>query len=155
MYDPLSNDMFEQTKNSVDIKPVLESICVDASCKGNPGVMEYRVVNYKTKEIIFNSRVFKKGTNIIGEFLAIVHGLWWLKKNNLDWIVYSDCFAAIQWVKNKRVNTGLEPAPDTQETLSAMVKALNMINIDGLDTSKVVKWETDVWGEIPADFGRK
>ncbi|MDE7117855.1 MAG: viroplasmin family protein, partial [Bacteroidaceae bacterium] len=51
-----------------------EAIAVDAACSGNPGKMEYRGVYLRTgKEIFHYGPVW--GTNNIGEFLAIVHGL--------------------------------------------------------------------------------
>lgn len=42
--------------------------------------MEYRGVDTKTRKQIFIQGPFEEGTNNIGEFLAIVHGLALLKK---------------------------------------------------------------------------
>lgn len=42
------------------------------------------------------------GTNNLGEFLAIVHGLAYLKKQNKNIPIYSDSRTAISWVKNKK-----------------------------------------------------
>ena len=55
--------------------PNLYSISVDAASSGNPGKMEYRGVDTQTKKELFKQGPFKEGTNNIGEFLAIVHGL--------------------------------------------------------------------------------
>ena len=64
-------------------------LVVDAACSGNPGPMEYRGVYLLTGQEVFHfGPVY--GTNNIGEFLAIVHGLALLKKKNLDMPVYSD-----------------------------------------------------------------
>ena len=38
-----------------------------------------------------------KGTNNIGEFLAIVHGLALLKQKGFDMPIYSDSVNAISW----------------------------------------------------------
>ena len=62
--------------------PNLESISVDAACSGNPGKMEYRGVLTHNKKQIFIMGPFKKGTNNIGEFLALVHGIALLKSKN-------------------------------------------------------------------------
>ena len=42
--------------------------------------MEYRGVDTKTKKQLFIQGPFEEGTNNIGEFLALVHGLGFLKK---------------------------------------------------------------------------
>ena len=60
---------------SSDELPNLNSISVDAASSGNPGIMEYQGVDTKTKKLLFNHGPFKQGTNNIGEFLALVHGL--------------------------------------------------------------------------------
>ena len=59
--------------------PDYNSISVDAASSGNPGIMEYQGVDTKTKKLLFNHGPFKQGTNNIGEFLALVHGLAELK----------------------------------------------------------------------------
>ena len=75
-----------------------DSICVDAACSGNPGLMEYRGVYTKTKEQIFHQGPFRQGTNNIGEFLALVHGLAFLKREGQDTMsIYSDSMTAIAW----------------------------------------------------------
>lgn len=60
--------------------PILESISVDAACAGNPGLMEYRGVLTHNKQELFKMGPFKNGTNNIGEFLALVHGIAFFKK---------------------------------------------------------------------------
>jgi ribonuclease HI len=69
---------------------IWRSLSVDAACSGNPGPMEYQGVDTRTKEQIFHQK-FPLGTNNIGEFLAIVHGLALLQKQNLpDYPIYTD-----------------------------------------------------------------
>ncbi|WP_302138203.1 viroplasmin family protein, partial [uncultured Parabacteroides sp.] len=79
-------------------KPIWESLCVDAACSGNPGDMEYRGVYPPTMQEIFRIGPLKKGTNNIGEFLALVHGLALLKQKGSDLPIYSDSRNAIGWV---------------------------------------------------------
>ena len=55
--------------------PINESLAVDAACSGNPGDMEYRGVYTATGQEIFHIGPLKEGTNNVGEFLALVHGL--------------------------------------------------------------------------------
>ena len=60
----------------------VEALCVDAACSGNPGWMEYRGVHIPSgKEIFRFGPVY--GTNNIGEFLAIVHGLALMKLHQI------------------------------------------------------------------------
>lgn len=78
----------------------LNCLAVDAACSGNPGPMEYRGVYLLTGQEIFHfGPVY--GTNNIGEFLAIVHGLALLKQKNLNMPIYSDSRNALSWVKQK------------------------------------------------------
>ena len=59
---------------------IWNSIAVDAACSGNPGAMEYRGVDTKTGFEFFRQGPFPQGTNNVGEFLALVHGLAYLKQ---------------------------------------------------------------------------
>lgn len=134
--------------------PVLSSISVDAACSGNPGVLEYRGVYTNTGKEIFHRGPFQLGTTNIGEFLAIVTGLAWLEVNNLDLPLYSDSVNGMKWTKIKKVNTKLERNKDTEELFVLIDKALEWLH-NHSPKNQILKWETALWGEIPADFGRK
>jgi ribonuclease HI len=134
--------------------PNYHSISVDAASSGNPGIMEYRGVDTKTKKQLFIQGPFQEGTNNIGEFLAIVHGLALLKKNNSDKLIYTDSKTAISWVKKKTCNTKLERSTKNETLFELVDRALNWLKTNTY-TTVIVKWETKAWGEIPADFGRK
>ena len=84
---------------------IQESIAVDAACSGNPGLMEYRGVYVKTGEQIFHQGPFEQGTNNIGEFLALVHGMAFLKQKNIHLPIYSDSVNAIKWVNAGKCRT--------------------------------------------------
>ena len=135
-------------------QPNLSSICVDAAVSGNPGKMEYRGVDTKTKKQIFIQGPFEEGTNNIGEFLAIVHGLALLKQKNSDKIIYTDSKTAMSWVKKKICNSKLQRSDKNDELFVLVDRAVKWLKINDYSTT-VVKWETKAWGEIPADFGRK
>lgn len=135
-------------------EPDLYSICVDAASSGNPGTMEYRGVDTQTHKELFRQGPFRQGTNNIGEFLALVHGLAFLKKNNSDRKIYSDSKIAINWVKRKRCNTKLKPNPKNLEMFKLIERAEFWLKNNSYST-QILKWETEAWGEIPADFGRK
>jgi ribonuclease HI len=134
--------------------PTMHSISVDAASSGNPGVMEYQGVDTKTKKRLFKQGPFPEGTNNIGEFLAIVHGLAYLKERKSDRILYTDSRTAISWVRKKRCNTKLQPNAKNKALFNLIERAVCWLKENSYNTP-VVKWETAAWGEIPADFGRK
>jgi len=134
--------------------PDLESLSVDAACSGNPGVLEYRSVYSKTGEEIFRQGPFKEGTNNIGEFLALVHGLAFLKQKDSKLPVYTDSVTAMAWVKAKKAKTKLEKNEKNAVLFDLISRAEAWLKNNEYPT-QIMKWETTVWGEIPADFGRK
>ncbi|MGB0880438.1 MAG: RNase H family protein [Polaribacter sp.] len=135
--------------------PVLESISVDAACSGNPGQLEYRGVLTHNKKQIFIKGPFKKGTNNIGEFLALVHGIALLKnKNKEDIPIYSDSKIAISWVKQKKCKTNIHFDASNKDLLDLIKRAEKWLKENSYKNS-ILKWKTKAWGEIPADFGRK
>ena len=143
-----------KTSASATGQPILESLAVDAACSGNPGNMEYRGVYTATGQEIFHIGPMKEGTNNIGEFLALVHGLALLKQKGLDWPIYSDSRNAISWVKNKKCKTKLARTSVNEPIFDLIERAERWLNAHTY-TTPILKWETSAWGEIPADFGRK
>lgn len=135
-------------------KPINESIAVDAACSGNPGDMEYRGVYTATGQEIFHIGPLKKGTNNVGEFLALVHGLALLQQKGSALPIYSDSRNAIKWVEKKKCKTLLERMPENEPIFDLIERAEKWLETHEY-TTPIYKWETSVWGEIPADFGRK
>lgn len=129
------------------------SLAVDAACSGNPGPMEYRGVHVANKQEIFHFGPMK-GTNNIGEFLALVHGLALLKQKGIDIPIYSDSVNAISWVKQKKCKTKLPRTAETENLFLLIERAEKWLRENTYSTP-ILKWETKEWGEIPADFGRK
>ena len=143
----------------VSISPLPETfgfdcLAVDAACSGNPGDMEYRGVYTATGQEIFRVGPMPKGTNNVGEFLALVHGLALLKQRNCSIPIYSDSRNAISWVKNKKCKTLLERLPENEPIFDLIARAEKWLQ-ENTYTTPIYKWETSAWGEIPADFGRK
>tara|TARA_R110000787_G_scaffold28923_4_gene78761 strand:+ start:39417 stop:40052 length:636 start_codon:yes stop_codon:yes gene_type:complete len=134
--------------------PNLYTISVDAASSGNPGIMEYRGVDTQTKKQLFHQGPFEQGTNNVGEFLALVHGLAFLKQHNSDRKIYSDSKIAIAWVKRKKCNTKLKQNQKNKKVFELVLRAENWLKVNTYKTI-IIKWETKAWGEIPADFGRK
>ncbi len=130
-----------------------ESISVDAACSGNPGMMEYQGVDTKTKAQIFHKQ-FSLGTNNIGEFLALVHALAMFKRAGKDTPIYTDSRTAMAWVRNKKAKTNLKKNTKTAFIHELIGRAETWLR-NNTFSNPILKWDTDNWGEIPADFGRK
>ena len=132
----------------------LPALAVDAACSGNPGKMEFRGVIADTSTQVFHRGPYVGGTNNIGEFLAIVLGLAYLKQKNLPWALYSDSKTAIAWIREKKCKTQIEWTAKNQDLLLAVRAAEKWLH-ENTWTTPIYKWDTEHWGEIPADFGRK
>ena len=134
-------------------KPELDALAVDAACSGNPGSMEYQGVYIASRTQLFHYTA-PLGTNNIGEFLAIVHGLAYLKQHNMQQPIYSDSATAIGWVRGKHCRTKLVLNPETKKLYDIIHRAEAWL-CNNTYTTPILKWDTEHWGEIPADFGRK
>ena len=135
-------------------QPNPDTYCVDASCNGSPGELEYRCVHVGTKREIFRRGPYADGTNNIGEFLAIVHALAQFKKEGITKPIYSDSKIAIGWVERRHCKTKLEKTERNEELFNLIERAENWL-IKSHFENRLIKWETRAWGEIPADYGRK
>ena len=126
---------------------------VDAACSGNPGPMEYRGIDLATGQQVFRfGPVY--GTNNIGEFLAIVHALALMERTGLQKAVYSDSYNAILWVNKGKCKTKLVRDARTERLYGVIARAEHWLATHSW-RNPLIKWETQRWGEVPADFGRK
>jgi ribonuclease HI len=134
--------------------PIAESYSVDASCIGNPGLMEYHGVHTTSHQEIFHQGPFENGTNNIGEFLALVHALSLFKKRSWTYPIYTDSETAMVWVKNKKCKTKL-PQDEKNGAIFELIARAEDWLINNEPINQILKWDTEAWGEIPADYGRK
>ncbi|TAE94203.1 MAG: ribonuclease H [Runella slithyformis] len=135
-------------------QPIADSIAVDAAWNTATGVVEYQGKHIRTGQMIFHQGPFQEGTNNIGEFLAIVHALAYLQKHDSKLPIYSDSKTAIAWVKRKHANTKLILTPANKPLFELLQRAEEWL-VNNRYTTPILKWETEYWGENPADFGRK
>lgn len=141
-------------------RPVCPCIAVDAACAGNPGKMEYQgvFVDFGTqpplKSNLFKSPVFPNATNNIGEFLALVHALALQKKHGWKYPIYSDSVNAQIWVRQKKCKTKLAPNAKNAQLFELVARAEKWLAENAIEVP-ILKWKTEIWGEIPADYGRK
>lgn len=132
-----------------------DAIAVDGACAGVPGPMEYRGVEVATGRELFHFGPLAGGTNNIAEYLALVHALALLDKQG-DHItpVYSDSRTALSWLRNRRSKTTLERTTENGRVFELLERANRWVATHAI-INPVLKWQTEQWGEIPADFGRK
>lgn len=150
----------KETKLGSNAKPALppdfdmNCLAVDAACSGNPGPMEYRGVYLGNGQQVFHYGP-THGTNNIGEFLAIVHALALMKQKGICMPIYSDSRNAINWLKQRKCKTKLERNVKTETVFQLIERAEAWLSNNDYSAIPIRKWETELWGEVPADFGRK
>ena len=133
---------------------VLPSISVDAACNMTTGVMEYRGVDTETEAEFFRMGPYEDCSNNLGEFLAIVHALAHCKKHDIILPIYSDSRTAIAWVRNRHAKTTVERTQKNARVFELIKRAEEWLSTNTY-VNHILKWETEQWGENPADFGRK
>ena len=157
---PVLHLVFYSLSMKIKIPITTNALCVDASCSGNPGPMEYRAVDLKAWKEVFHSPIYPTGTNNIGEFLAIYDGIRHIEKlekkkskKNYE-CIFTDSETAIARMKSKKIKTTLKYTPETKELLTKLQEALTRIKTHDF-TIPIRKRETEIRWEIPADFDRK
>lgn len=132
-----------------------DAIAVDGACAHNPGPMEYRGVRVADGSELFHIGPLDDGTNNVGEYLALVHALALLDKQG-DHLtpIYSDSRTALSWLKNRGHKSKLARTPRNARIFEMLTRADAWVQSHSI-LNPVLKWDTDNWGEIPADFGRK
>ena len=135
----------------IENKKPNKGIAVDAWCEGNPGKGGYKAVNIETNEILF-VRDLEYTTNNIAEFMAIVHSMKWCKDRNIQTTIWSDSMTGLAWVKHKKTKTNIDWSKNPELKKKVIFCENYLISNNVMETKK---WETKLWGEIPADFGQK
>ena len=134
----------------------LDGVAVDGACAGNPGKMEYRCVRVADGVEIFRVGPLEGGTNNIGEYLALIHAAALLKRRGQTRVpIYSDSRTAQAWVRKGHSNTKVEATEANAAVIEMLRRADEWLQANAPIQNPIIKWETEKWGEIPADFGRK
>ena len=133
----------------------LNAIAVDAACSHNPGPVEYQGVIVGTGQKLFHYGPLPGGTNNIGEYLALIHAAALLaQRGDTTTPIYTDSKTALSWVRQRHSKTKLIPDATNARIFSILQRANAWIATHTIP-NPILKWETELWGEIPADFGRK
>ena len=134
--------------------PVVPSISVDGACSGKTRQAEYQGVDTESGTLLFHKGPFMDGTNNIMEFLALVHALALCKQKNIEVPIYTDSVNAMKWVKAKKTGTKLAKTAHNHVLFELIERAEKWLAANTYK-NEILKWQTQAWGEIPADFGRK
>ena len=145
-YD-LALDYVFQEATITDVKRPTSGIAVDAAYSMKKGEGEYQIFDFDTQKMVYNSRIYTDVTVNIMEFLAIVQGLQMFPDKD----IYSDSATAITWIEKKNIQSNAIMTSETQKEIDDAVTYLN----DRLSKPHIIKWNTSVLGDIPADFNRK
>lgn len=133
----------------------LDAIAVDGACDKNPGGnVEYQGVMVGTGQRIFHFGPEAGGSNNIGEYLGLVHALAYLaQKGDTTTPIYTDSRTALSWVTHRRHKSTVAMSPDCK--LAQLLARADHWLATHTWQNPIYKWDTEKWGEIPADFGRK
>ena len=135
-----------------------KGIAVDGACSPNPGPAEYQCVDLETDRVIFAEKI-GKATNNIAEFIGLVHAIRYVQKNNLNVSIWTDSTTAKAWVRKKKSNSTYSYKGAYSKKNKKWYPYLKICNKylqeNEVDLDMIKKWQTKMWGEIPADFGRK
>lgn len=133
-----------------------DAIAVDAACSRNPGPVEYKGVRVATGEEIFKVGPLQGGSNNIGEYLAIIHAAALLARSgDFSTPIYTDSRTALSWVNHGGHRSKIAPGPSNVQLMEILGRADAWLRSNGPVRNPLIKWNTEQWGEIPADFGRK
>lgn len=130
---------------------IRKGIAVDGWCSKNPGPGGYRGVDLATGKELFSWETSLTTNNLV-EFIAVVHAMKWMKKRGLSLTIWTDSQTALSWTRLAKCKTrfDLEKNPDLRDRVSESIRF-----IGEWSGAPPQKWKTGIWGEIPADFGRK
>ena len=133
------------------LKPGVQYVFVDAWTSGNPGLGGYRGVS-ANGTVLFKKDSKERHTNNFFELFAVVAGLEYAIHIDIvsnDQVVYTDSQTVISWIA-----TGRHNATADQESITKLIaKARDILSY--YKEVSLLKWDTETYGEIPADYGRK
>ena len=133
----------------------MDAVAVDGACSKNPGPMEYRCVRVCDGAEVFHRGPYEDGTNNIGEYLALIHAAALLaRRGDSTTPIYTDSRTALAWLRRGGSNTKIERTGRNDSLLDMLRRADAWLATHRI-ANPILKWDTEHWGEIPADFGRK
>ena len=150
-YHVVWNEHNEKIKMKLIPSDILKSISVYGTLETETGICEYQGVFTETGEVLFHEGPFQDGSIKIVEFLAIVQALKYCKEKNLSISICSDNKYAIRCVDSRSIDMELT---ENDKLIDLILQALRWLDENDY-SNKLLKWESIIWGENPAAFGKK
>jgi ribonuclease HI len=97
---------------------------------------------------IFLSHIGNKTVNT-GEFLGVVAAVKYILENDSSPVIYTDSATAIVWYNNMK--TASKKACAELDKAEVFLRIMS----EQIGHIRVLHWDNNLWGEIPADFGNK
>jgi ribonuclease HI len=126
----------------------VEGIATDAAHSTKNRLTGFRGVDLSDNREIFLSHIGNRTVNT-GEFLGVVAAVKYILENNYIPVIYTDSRTAIAWYNNMKTAS--------KKTYAELEKAEVFLKImpERIKHIRVLHWDNNLWGEIPADFGNK
>lgn len=137
----------------IGTRPTGKYLAVDAAYSHSTLICEWRgvMVDGSQQTEVFRSEAHDGGSENVGEFLAIIQGLKYLRESGIDLPLYSDSYNAQSWVKRKLHNSTAKRSTVLTNLLVEGVRYLIENPNKGLGIFvKIIDWKSSSWGEIPA-----
>lgn len=136
-------------------EPVYPSVAVNCSWNFYDNKMEYQGVDTLSGERLFHQGPFEDANQHMGEFLALVHALAYLKQQGSTIPVYSQSKSSMLWIlKGKAYGGTLEPTEKNTRVLELIRRANKWLSENTFE-NELLKWNKGAWGENPADLRAK
>ncbi len=124
-----------------------QGLTSDAGTHGNPGPCEFQVTDLKGKLLLH--RHLGVHSNNYAE-LAGIEGMIQVAIERGETLLWTDSKIAMGWIRTRR----LGPTVHEPDQIMLLIQRINDL-LRANPQLQLRKWETQAWGEIPAEFGRK
>ncbi|MBF0648750.1 ribonuclease H [Dysgonomonas sp. GY75] len=123
-------------------------IATDAAHSVKNRLTGFRGVDLSGNREIFLCYIGNKTVNT-GEFLGVIAAVKYILENDCTPVIYTDSTTAVTWYNNMKTAS--------KKTYAELGKAEVFLKImsERIKHIRVLHWDNNLWGEIPADFGHK
>jgi len=134
----------------IEEKPAITEICSDAWTSGNPGIGGARVTDLQGSVLMSHDTPANEfHSNNFFELMGIGMAVHYAMNNGIK-VIYTDSQTAMAWIRDGK------PGKSVKKDVEAIQKRCLQIQQRVAEHNiKIVKWDTEKKGEIPADYGRK
>lgn len=140
-------------KETFSEKPT-EGLIIGTHVDPSSSMTRYRALDLATGLPVFERGPFSGHKNNTAGFLAIVHALAHLRSTKSTLPVYCANSLAIQWVKNKEVQSIITITKNKEEYHTRLKQAKTWLQ-EYRYPNELLHWDYNAWGENPATYTPK